>query len=920
MKRTKQADVTSNTLTLTSTGRLARHLRHRHRMEKLSAGGGAWEPPAVMHLNAWYEEYWSSLWPDTLPAPLLMRLALWRDLSVYTPPPEPLTADIALYRLLDENYAVLVRHRLDPARGESFTPLVDWRRKISAAFRDALSERGFFHPAELPARITNRIKADRNGLPDVIRILGFESPAPAEEDLFEAMRGITTFVTGEVRKRSPDVLRAFRLPTPEQEVFFLLHRIVEDAQEVPLHRIGVVAPDLDEYAPLLESGLRDIAGTPPGEDFCFYNLTLGSSLLDFPLIQAGLLPLRLASEGEKRETFLALLLSPYYGSWKGVRHEIARADRVWRETSTERGLSELLAAVKHERPALHEKIFRNGAGRLLEFGRLPFHETKTARAWIDALESLWSALLFPVLSDEGDRIAWRHLGEVLADLRAHLAEVSMDGFEFLSWLRHILGETPSRRSAPEEAGIQFLGLIESRGLDFDRLYVLGMTDRGLPQPVRPLPLLTGRERLAILGGTPESQYAFAERAFPHLMSLAPRVTFLRPEQKDGEILLPSPFWPPQDEERSIHIWSDPGPAWIRAPWLRSAFDGLRTRGAAKEEPARPKPIPRSSPEGVGPALEGEGGPPGGLPVSPESLTVGEVEIALACPFRFFAEILIGIEPLREAGPVVTPLERGRRLHQALRLFTAELRKRKLDLLSDRGELLSILEACVDKAIGDLKGKTQWDIERRLWLGERSAGRDEPPGILIAWLEAETQRRSEGWTILGEELTFEKLRGTDWSFEIRGKIDRIDVHDTKGLVVWDYKTGTPPRAKEVLEEFRAPQLPLYLLALRGGNLASVSISAEGREFSAGYIRLKSAGKIRMAPLGSKGFSWQDCLERWERTIAALGRVLREKDFPAVPYPVSGPVAAFECLSCPFVTLCERGVTGEWKAPEEADDEE
>lgn len=912
--------MTSNTLTLTSTGRLARHLRHRHRMEQLSAGGGAWEPPAVMHLNAWYEAYWSSMWPDTLPAPALMRLAVWRDLSAKTPPPEPLTADIALYRLLDENYAVMVRHRLDPAKGEAFTPLVAWRQKISAAFQDALSERGFFHPAELPARITNRLRTDQNGLPDVIRILGFESPAPAELELFQAMRGIATLVAGEGRKRAPDILRAFRLPTPEQEVFFLLQRIVEDAQEVPLHRIGVVAPDLDEYVPLLESGLRDIAGTPPGEEFSFYNLTLGQPLLDFPLIRAGLLPLRLASEGEKRETFLALLLSPYYGRWKGVRHEIARADRLWRETSTERGLSELLSAVKRERPTLHEQIIRNGAGRLLEFSRLPFREMKTARAWIDALGSLWSALSFPVLSDEEDRIAWRHLREVLADLRVHLAGAPMDGFEFLSWLRHILGETPARQSAPETAGIQFLGLIESRGLDFDRLYVLGMTDRGLPQPVRPLPLLTGRERLVILGGTPESQYAFAEKAFSHLMSLAPRITLLRPEQKDGEILLPSPFWPPQEEERSIDIWSDPGRAWIRAAWLRSAFEGLSTRSGMKEEPPRPKPIPRSSPEGARPELEEGEGQRACLPTVPESLSVGEVGVALACPFRFFAEILLGIEPLRETGPAVTPLERGRRLHQALRLFTAELRKRKLDLLSDRGKLVSVLEACVDKAIEDLRGKTEWDIERRLWLGERSAGRDEPPGILIAWLEAEAERRSEGWKILGEELAFEKLKGADWSFEIRGKIDRIDAHDKQGLVVWDYKSGTPPRTKDVLEEFRAPQLPLYLLALREGKLPSISLPVAGRGFSAGYIRLKSAGKIRMAPLGSKGFAWQDCLEGWERTIAALGRLLKENDFPAIPYPVSGPGEAFECPSCPFVTLCERGVTGQWRAPEEDEDEE
>jgi RecB family exonuclease len=599
---------------------------------------------------------------------------------------------------------------------------------------------------------------------------------------------------------------------------------------------------------------------------------------------------------------------------------MARVDRLWRENAIERGLSELLAAAKSAQPTVFEKIFQGGLSRLLDLCRQPFSGIRTVRAWIATCESLWSALAFPVLSDERDRIAWGHLSEILADLRVHLADVPMDGFEFLSWLRHALRETPSRQSTSEEAGIQLLGLIESRGLDFDRLYVLGMTDRGLPQPVRPLPLLSGRERMVVLGGTPESQYEFAERAFSHLVTLAPVVTLLRPEQKDGEILLPSPFWPRQERERSIDIWSDPGRAWIRAAWLRSAFDGLKVHHERKKGPASgQKPIPRSLSGVAPPHAEAANDSPSGLPPLPERLSVGEVEIALACPFRFFASILLGIEPLREAGPAVTPLERGKRLHHALRLFTQKLRGMNLDPLAARPKLVSILETCVDKALEDLRGKPEWDVERRLWLGEKSANRDEPPGILMAWLEAEAERCSEGWKIFGEELRFETLRGPGWSFEIRGRMDRVDIHDTRGLVVWDYKTGIPPATREVLEQLRAPQLPLYLLALRGGKLSSASLPAAGKGLSAGYIRLKSAGKFKMTPLGPKEFSWKECLDRWEEVIAALGLILRAKDFPAKPYPLSALGAELDCLSCAFVTLCERGVTGEWSAPEEEEDE-
>jgi RecB family exonuclease len=909
-----------NTLTLTSTGRLARHLRHRHRLENLSAGRNAWEPLRVLHLNAWFEERWASSWPEELPAPGLLRIATWRNLAVRIPPPEPLIPDIALHKLLDENYGIMIRHRLNPGTGDASTPLVAWRQEISAAFKGSLAERGYFHPSELPLRITRTLTTDGVDLPGEIRLLGFESPAPAEVELFEALRKRTTLIVEVNRKWKPECLEALRLPTPEQEVLYLLERLVEDAQALPLHRIGVVAPDLDEYAPLLERGLRDIAGATPPGDSSFFNLTLGQPLLDFPLVKAGLLPLRFVAEGEKRELFLALLLNPFYGHWKGVRHEIARTDRTWREKAAESGLSQFLTIAKKAHPDLHGKILRDGASRLLAFCRQPFSETKTVGAWIASLESLWSALSFPVLSGEQDQIAWRHLNETLADLRAHLSAVRMDGFEFLSWLRHMLRETPSREGASEEAGIQFLGLIESRGLDFDRLYVLGMTDRSLPQPVRPLPFLDGRERMAVLGGTPESQYAFAERAYSHLVSLAPSITLLRPEQKDSEILLPSPFWPRQDEVRSVNIWSEPGRAWIRAGWLKSAFEGCKVYHERSEGPlAGHRPVPGPHLHAVKPQAKDPGGLPADQPLLPVGLSVADVQAALSCPFRYFTEILLGIKPLEEAGPAVTPLERGKRLHRVLRSFTTRLREQKLDFRTDRKKLLAILKICVDEALEDVGGKPEWDIERRLWLGEESGGGEKPPGILSAWLEAEMEHFSEGWKILGEELRFQKLKCKDWSFEVRGRMDRMDVHDSKGIIVWDYKTGTPPRSKEVLEQFKEAQLPLYLLALREGKLSSTAPAGD-RGLSAGYIRLKSAGRISMAPLGAKGFSWQECLDRWERTIAALGIILRSNDFPAKPYPVSAPGVESDCLSCAFVTLCEKGLTGEWRTREEDEDEE
>ncbi|MBW2648833.1 MAG: hypothetical protein JRC53_03300, partial [Deltaproteobacteria bacterium] len=84
----------------------------------------------------------------------------------------------------------------------------------------------------------------------------------------------------------------------------------------------------------------------------------------------------------------------------------------------------------------------------------------------------------------------------------------MDARECSAWLTHLASHKTVQIGAAEDAGIQIMGTIESRGLDFDKVYILGMDDRSLPQPARPLPFLDSSERKLVQGGTAQSQYEF----------------------------------------------------------------------------------------------------------------------------------------------------------------------------------------------------------------------------------------------------------------------------------------------------------------------------------------------------------------------------------------------------------------------------
>ncbi|MBW2673951.1 MAG: hypothetical protein JRD89_11140 [Deltaproteobacteria bacterium] len=169
---------------LTSTGRLARDLTRRFRLKCLREERRGWESLQAMSLKVWLERTWSEAWPEEMPAADLYCMSLWKDLTERIVPPSPLTVDTNLCAILDENYGTMIRHGLDPTSGFPSTPLVEWRRGISAAFAKKLKSGGLFHPSGYPSLLRRAVKDGRIVLPERITLAGFESPAPLERELF----------------------------------------------------------------------------------------------------------------------------------------------------------------------------------------------------------------------------------------------------------------------------------------------------------------------------------------------------------------------------------------------------------------------------------------------------------------------------------------------------------------------------------------------------------------------------------------------------------------------------------------------------------------------------------------------------------------------------------------------------------------
>jgi len=885
----------SHVLYLTSTGRLARRLLDIYRCQCIEADIDGWFVPAIFSLNEWLHRQWTESWPESYPAPDILRFMLWKKAVAGDHPPGVIENDASLYRLLDETYGALIRHGQQPTGGFPSTPLVEWRRSVSRVFQSLMSEQGYFHPAELPLRVKNSMNDGSIPLPPNIILVAFESPPPCEDVFFSFLRKMTAVTEIQVPCRDAGMLSAIALPSQEQEVLYCAHRLVEDAQCHPLHRIGVVVPNLNLYGDMLRRHFTDIMGTATAETEQFVNISLGRPVSNYSLVSAALLPFRFLMDGQSRHVLLSLLLSPYYALWRESRSHLVRADHIWRRNGADRDLEHLCNTLRSRDPVLFSLLFKSLPDVFRALASHPAGHRKKAHEWIDTMRALWSALEFPVMSSEADELAWRHFSAILTSIARDIPGEFMTGTEYLALINDAVSHETTQPRSFENAGIQVMGMIESRGLDFDRLYFLDMNDRSLPQPVRPLPFLDPVERARIQGGTTESQYVFSERIVSNIVAMTPDITLLRAEEDEGKPLVPSPFWPDASSRTHVDIWKNPGPALMRAPWLASAFHGLSLQDHdAPSFLKRAKFLSRQL-DITPPGPERFDSHPG----IPPELSVADIRRAFACPYTFFIKHLCGIEPLDDVQTPLSPRDRGSRIHQICARFTALQRDRGIDLIADREEAMDLLAECIDDVLSDDSHDPFWYFERSRLLDRNGP---LPTGLLVKWIDNETERYANGARCRAEEITFDGVCATGWPFSVRGRIDRVDI-DAGTIVCWDYKTGTQPRKPDIVRHFIDPQLPLYSLAVAGGRIPLPPDAGKPAEQAAGYIQLKSEKEVKAVLIPEL----ESSLGPWTEKIREMGRLLQDGSFVACPAPFSSDQnRKTVCRDCAFRPLCIKGL--------------
>jgi ATP-dependent helicase/nuclease subunit B len=450
----------------------------------------------------------------------------------------------------------------------------------------------------------------------------------------------------------------------------------------------------------------------------------------------------------------------------------------------------------------------------------------------------------------GEEWGEAHGGEALRELFDEWAEGAELGFTCsLSHYAALFDSVLAGQRAPvgrrAHPRLQILGLLEARLLSFDLALLAGL-DETLWPPAAQTDAFLNRPMRASLGlSAPERR--IGQTAHDFVAALGARQAIVsRAKKRGGAPTVASRFLQRMGAvagETATGAAEARGEAYIQ---LARALDR-----AAQFSPA-PRPTPR---------------PPRAL--RPHRLSVTRIETLRRDPYAVFAEAILRLNPLEPIGVASGAREVGNLWHAALQEFSEGFAAGPLPV-DARERLLAIASVRFQPMLADPSFRAmRWP---RIVQG------------FDKFLSFDAARRVDAERILVERGGRLEIPLADGSiFTLTARADRIELLRGGGAALIDYKSGSPPGAREIQVGF-APQLTLEAAMLSRGGFAGL----QGVEaVSALYFKLGGAKGGEARELKFKDATFAEIVERH---FVGLTLLLDQFADPSTPY-LSRPYPKF-----------------------------
>ena len=546
-----------DTLILTVNQRLARYLFCKYGEQQTKAGKMAWETPLIHEIKSWFRSQWLLLNDDRFLLSEIQSIKIWESIIETFPENQQQTNREGIvnqwnllnkysaakrasdaYSLIKE-YQITTQNLSDYPLSEENELFIKWAEK----YDKLLDQNKAIDSASLMDEVSKGMKSNQIPIPESIELKGFEEITPQ-------LQKWLNFLKSQKKRITLNLFTNDDLSSPDKEALsdkknikvYPFNDLKDESKKCAnwvrsifkgKQNIGIVVPELEKYRRTLHKEL--CSNLDPQSIFPLekrdppFEISLGT-----PLFKEGMIQTALEIISIKRNVPLDKLLhiinSTHINSGRG--HDVDRDKfeiRILKEgfqnvnleqtktLFTEKSSLEIKRTID-----LLTKITRENDNQLPSIWAKTFSTLLKNLGWIFDSEKSFSSHEIQCLS------SWNECLDDLASLDMFIGKITRD--EATKELKQICGNKLFQVKTKEQP-IQVLGLLESTGMTFDYLWVMGCHSDCIPAQPNPNPFIPIdlRKKHKLPHSNAERELHFAERALNRLAVSSQCVIFSYPK-------------------------------------------------------------------------------------------------------------------------------------------------------------------------------------------------------------------------------------------------------------------------------------------------------------------------------------------------------------------------------------------------------
>lgn len=823
---------------ITASRRLARVLRKEFAAQRVLAGDSVWPTPVIQAWTDWLSELINTHGDqNALPAVItshqsriLWERCLRREIS------DPLLNIGMLGRQSRDAWNRLQEWQVSVAECQQHARSRDQRLFAAAAnhYQLLLERESWIDESGIANVAIDLIGNKSVKIPRRLTLAGFDRVPPLLQALLDAYSeaGGALGRAAVAARVAPET--QFSLVSPENSDVELRAAGAwarKQLNDAPDARIAIVVTHLEQSAQrslrLIKEGLIPGWQTASTAQNSVVNISYGKKLTEYPAVSMALLALAWLYRDLSTRDISSLLRASVFAAVSNDAR--VRAELKLRDLPEQTWSQQQLLSLFDTRSDQDDATDSLEIVRKLSTYRTALAQRQSPEKWVALFSEILLAIGWPgaesLSSAEFQTInRWRELLNEVA--RLALVAETMTAAEALGRIATIAGETifqPEGSNAP----VNVMGPLEAAGMEFDRLWVTGMSSDNWPPTGRSLTLVSRdlQRDHGMPDSTPADTLEYANRVIARLVASSSNSVFSYPQSQNDAQQAVSELLAARGITEDADC-SDPG--WHAA----------RHVGSAAIIDHAPDPVP--------PILQGERIAGGATTIQRQ----------FEEPFAAFVTGRLGVSSLWPMQAGLPASMRGSLIHNALhRLYTN---------CPSRNELQQWDEA-------QIKKRTEQAVQLTFRRHEQHA--DSMLKDLLRLEKFRVKQLLRGVIALDCERDDFCISGVeqDFEFAMAGfllglRVDRIDTDNEQGQIILDYKTGVPKRLLDRDQNPKNMQLVVYACAL-GDSVSGIGLfNIDSREITLDAARRGLSPKL----------DWDSSIASWKAQVGLAAQAIASGD--------------------------------------------